>query len=158
METSRKYWNASSEEFHGQLSTKINSVLYPYIRIYAPYWEELMRFAGLRCKDRLEFPKQCSINQFLNLCHQKMIEIIDSSWEPKRDNVNILKRIDNLFIELSNAINQPNFIILQNRSFINLSLMNSQQEISKILKVMKNLLTNHREKEMVHILSKEFPF
>ncbi len=154
MNTSKKYWNESDSEFHGQLSTKINQVMYPWVKIYAHYWEELSRFAGLRCADKLKFPPNCDLSLLLQLSFDKMREIITKSFEPGRKDALILEKIDNTFKKIKNNIQNPSTHFRDHKSFIDLSLMNTVSEIKKICCVLVKELTIFNEIDIIpHIQS-----
>jgi lauroyl/myristoyl acyltransferase len=134
-QVSEKYWDASKREFHGRLATEINRRLYPYIRVFAHQWEELMRFAGLRAADKLKFPPNITVKDFLQQIHAKMDLIIENSYEPDRPDEKINDLIHTLFDKLMTKITTPDAIFRAHKSFIDLSLMNALSELEKIAKI-----------------------
>ena len=135
METSGKYWNESNEEFHGRLSTEINRVMYPYIRKYAHVWEEIMRMAVLRCADKVEFSKNCTIHKFLEEIQQKMLGVLDGSFEPDRPDNQLKILINEYFPQIINSVQNPDNILRPHKTFIDLSLMDGISELLKLCTV-----------------------
>ncbi len=135
METSKKYWNDSKEEFHGCLSTEINRVLYPYIRKYAHMWEEIMRLAVYRCADKVEFSKNCTIHNFLKELQQKMLGVLDGSYEPDRPDNQLKILIIEYFPPIINSLQNPDNILRPHKTFIDLSLMCGISELIKLCSV-----------------------
>jgi hypothetical protein len=149
METSRKYWDAPSSEFHGQLSTEINRQMYPYVRQYAPYWEEIMRFAGLRCADKIKFHKNCTLAEGIDQMQGKMISILENSWEPNRKDEALKAKITQMMPIISKSLKNPNAVIREHKSFIDLSLMSAKDEILKILCIILKICNGYSENEAV---------
>ncbi|MHA1721335.1 MAG: LpxL/LpxP family acyltransferase [Promethearchaeota archaeon] len=135
METSEKYWNSSKEEFHGRLSTEINRVMYPYIRKYAHLWEEIMRLAVMRCADKVEFPKNCTINKFLEEIQKKMLNVLDGSYEPDRPDNQLKILITEYFPPIIKSLQNPDNILRPHKTFIDLSLMDGISELLKLCSV-----------------------
>ncbi|MHA1475464.1 MAG: LpxL/LpxP family acyltransferase, partial [Promethearchaeota archaeon] len=135
MEISEKYWNESTEEFHGRLSTELNRILYPYIRKYAHVWEEIMRLSVLRCADKVEFPKNCTIHKFMEEIQQKMLTVLDGSYEPDRPDNQLKILIQDYFPPIINSLQNPDNILRSHKTFINLSLMSGISEVLKLCSV-----------------------
>jgi lauroyl/myristoyl acyltransferase len=129
MDASNKYWNAPDKEFHGRVSMEINKTMYPYIRKYAHVWEEIQNFACMRLADYLKLPANLTHKEFLSAIQQKMIAIIDGSWEPDRKDQEILNEINTQFPKAINALQSPNMIFLPHKSKVNLSMMNGLAEL-----------------------------
>ncbi|MHA1561773.1 MAG: LpxL/LpxP family acyltransferase [Promethearchaeota archaeon] len=135
IETSKKYWNESNEEFHGRLSTEINRKMYPYVRKYAHLWEEVMRLAVMRCADKVEFSKDCTIHNFLEEIQQKMLSVLDGSFEPDRPDNQLKILINEYFPPIINSLQNPDNILRSHKTFINLSLMSGISELLKLCSV-----------------------
>ncbi len=135
IETSKKFWETSNEEFHGRLSTEINRVMYPYIRKYAHMWEEIMRLAVLRCADKIKFSKNCTIHKFLEEIQQKMLGVLDGSYEPDRPDNQLKILINEHFPLIINSLQNPDKILRPHKTFIDLSLMSGISELLKLCSV-----------------------
>jgi len=142
MEISKKYWKESTEEFHGRLSTELNRVMYPYIRKYAHVWEEIMRLSVMRCADKVEFPKNCTIHNFLEKIQQKMLSVLDGSYEPDRPDNQLKILISDYFPPIikkkkkpDNILQKSDIILRPHKTFIDLSLMNGISELLKLCSV-----------------------
>jgi len=135
METSEKYWSNSKEEFHGRLSTEINQVMYPYVRKYAHMWEEIMRLAVLRCADKVKFSKNCTIHKFLEEIQQKMLGVLNGSFEPDRPDNQLKILINENFPQIINSLQNPDKILRPHKTFIDLSLMSGISELLKLCSV-----------------------
>ncbi|MCP4760963.1 MAG: hypothetical protein GY870_04215 [archaeon] len=135
MEVSKKYWNAPKKEFHGQVSTKINEIFYSYVIKYAHIWEELNVLASRRLADKIRFKAGITLVMFLNQIHDKMIYIIENSFEPGRNDKLLIKIIQNSFSEVIPIINKPDEILRKHKTKINLSQMNASSEILKLFSV-----------------------
>lgn len=153
MEVSRKYWNVHAKEFHGRLSTEINRIMYRYIRIYAPYWEEIMRFAGLRCGDKLEFPKNIEMKDLITQCIMKFDQILENSWEPNRKDEEMKNLLKMSFEKISKELKNPKMFAKDRKSFIDLSLLDAKSEITKILLVLLKILKDNKEDASYSLLS-----
>ena len=132
MQTSEKYWNASNKVFHGELSTEINRTLYPYIVSYSHMWEEIMRFSALRTADKLEFPAGCTIYSFLHQIHNKMISILENSYEPNRLDVVLKTKIEAHFPQIISAVLNPKLVVRTHKTKIMLSALNAISELQKL--------------------------
>ncbi|TFH28549.1 MAG: hypothetical protein E4G98_05260 [Promethearchaeota archaeon] len=155
MEVSRKYWNAPQAEFHGQLSTEINRVMFPWVRKYGPWWEELMRLAGLRSKDELKFDPLCNFQKMLTTIQEKMLHIIENSWEPGRKNAELKQWIADNWPPIIKAMDHPERVVRSHKTLINLSIMTSREELEKLTLVMAKEL-RIAEEFQARRLSKQF--
>ena len=149
MNTSRKYWEAPKKEFHGRMSTELNRILYPYIRVFAHQWEELMRFAGLRAADKIKFDPNITIKDFIDQLHEKMVWIIEQSYEPDRPDEQILAWIQTTFGKLKGQLSHPEVKIRAHKTYINLSLMNAISELQTLSKIAIQELTRLQEHDAV---------
>ncbi|MHA1610945.1 MAG: LpxL/LpxP family acyltransferase [Promethearchaeota archaeon] len=129
--------NESPKIIHGALSTEINKMLYPIVRKYAHVWEQLPDFATSRVSDNLIIPKVDTINELLAIIIQKMKDIIDLSYEPRRNDDYILSSIGDLEEKLQRELSEKGMISREiefTRSLpIDLSLMNSQDEFRVLI-------------------------
>ncbi|MCF2140468.1 MAG: hypothetical protein K9W44_10490 [Candidatus Lokiarchaeota archaeon] len=151
---SEKYWNAPSEEFHGRMSTEINRIMYPWVRKYAPWWEELMRLAGMRSKDELKIPANITLEEFLTTIKGKMQSVISGSWEPDRQDEQILQKIENAFQSAFEKIKSPKSIFRPHKSVIRLSLMTGMEELQKMAKIVQQECRKKGELELESIFAK----
>ncbi|MHA1674915.1 MAG: LpxL/LpxP family acyltransferase [Promethearchaeota archaeon] len=122
---------------HGALSTEINKMIYPTIRKYAHVWEQLPDFAIARTSDSLHISKVETINEILNIIIQKMKEIINQSYEPLRNDEQILSLIDNLEENLQMEISSKGLdstaIKAEAPYSLDLSLMNTRDEFRVLI-------------------------
>ncbi|WP_371802803.1 hypothetical protein [Candidatus Lokiarchaeum ossiferum] len=156
MNISQKYWDAPKKEFHGRMSTELNSILYPYIRVFAHQWEELMRFAGLRAADKIKFEANITAKDFIDQLHEKMLWIIDQSFEPDRPDDQLLAWIQTTFEELEGSLSHPEAIVRTHKTFVDLSLMNAISELQKLSTIAMQELTKLEERDAVTIFQKFF--
>ncbi len=147
METSKKYWSVSKEEYHGRLSTELNRVMYPYVRKYAHMWEEVMRLGVLRCADKIKFSKNCTIHNFLEDIQQKMLGVLNGSYEPDRSDNQLKILINDYFPPIINSLQNPDIILRSHKTFINLSLMSGISELLKLCSVAQKELTMKGESQ-----------
>ena len=122
---------------HGALSTEINKMIYPTIRKYAHVWEQLPDFATSRISDSLIFPKLDTISDCMVIIIQKMKEIINHSYEPLRNDEQILSLIENLEEKFQLDISSKGFnsaeIQIEAPYSLDLSLMNTQDEFRVLI-------------------------
>ncbi len=149
MKTSQDYWDHPDAEFHGRLSTEINRIMYPYVRQYAPYWEEIMRFAGLRCGDKIEFEKNCTLQQFLLQTKDKMIQILSNSWEPNRQDNQLVEKIEKFVPQIEAHLIDKTQIVRPHKSTIDLSLLSTKGEFKKLLGVLRKVLREKKETQAI---------
>ncbi|QEE17349.1 hypothetical protein DSAG12_03182 [Promethearchaeum syntrophicum] len=145
IETSKKYWDKSKEEFHGHLSTEINRTMYPYIRKYAHLWEEIMRLAVFRCADKVKFSKNCTIHKFLEEIQHKMLDVLEGSFEPNRPDNQLRILINERFPPIINSVQNPDNILRSHKTFISLSLMSGISELLKLCSVAQKELNSKGE-------------
>lgn len=145
MKLSEKYQNSTTQEFHGRLSTEINRVLYPFARKYAHVWEELMRLPTRRCKDELKFEANLSFAEILVKSKDKMISILEGSFEPERNDQGIKNQINESFKQIESKLQNPKAIFRQHKTKIDLSIMDSLSEISKICNIMETEFSKLKE-------------
>ncbi len=135
MQASKDNWDKSNKEFHGNLSLEINKVVYHQVRRYAHMWEEIMRFAGRRAADEIQFPPGHTVKAFIEDINHKMLSILEKSFEPERNDAALIAAITENFPKIIASINSPNEIIREHKTFIDLSLMNSISELLKVCAV-----------------------
>ncbi|MHA1610610.1 MAG: hypothetical protein ACTSYU_01040, partial [Promethearchaeota archaeon] len=154
MDTSRKYWDAPKEEFHGQVSTEINKVMFPWVRKYGPWWEELMRLAGLRSKDELKFESNCNFQSMISTIQEKMQHIIENSWEPGRKSADLKKWITDKWQPILKALKDPEKIVRSHKTLVKLSIMTSREELEKLSLVAAKELRTAEEFQALRALKK----
>ncbi|MHA1617970.1 MAG: LpxL/LpxP family acyltransferase [Promethearchaeota archaeon] len=154
MDTSRKYWDAPKEEFHGQVSTEINKVMFPWVRKYGPWWEELMRLAGLRSKDELKFESNCNFQSMISTIQEKMQHIIENSWEPGRKSADLKKWITDKWQPILKALKDPEKIVRSHKTRVKLSIMTSREELEKLSLVAAKELRTAEEFQALRALKK----
>ena len=151
---SQQFWDAPMEDFHGRMSTEINRIMYPWVVKYAPWWEELMRLAGMRSKDELKIPANITLKEFLSLIQEKMHVVIDGSWEPGRKDSDWMESIDQTFQKIFQNLKSPEVLFREHKSRINLTCMTSQQEMQKLTQIAKQECEKKGEKTSAGYLSK----
>jgi lauroyl/myristoyl acyltransferase len=134
-EMSRILKDAPLKEFHGRLSTEINKQINPYLRMYAHLWEEIMNFGRFRLTDKVGFEPGIELHEFINQIREKMISIIDTSFEPDRKDEEILDLIQQSFPSISAALDKPGEILRKHKTNIDLSLMDGISELLKLCNV-----------------------
>jgi len=134
-EMSRKLKDAPLKEFHGRLSTEINRQINRYLRIYPHLWEEIMNFGRFRLADKVRFEPGIKIHEFLDQIREKMISIINTSFEPDRKDEEILDVIQKNFPVISSALDKPSEILRHHKTKINLSLLDGISELLKLCNV-----------------------
>ncbi|WP_371805264.1 LpxL/LpxP family acyltransferase [Candidatus Lokiarchaeum ossiferum] len=145
MKISEEYQNSTTQEFHGRMSTEINRVLYPFARKYAHVWEELMRLPTRRCKDELCFESNSTIANIIGKSKQKMISILEDSFEPERNDKEIKKVIQKFFNKIESDLNDPQKNFRNHKTKIDLSIRDSLSEMCKICQVLNNELSKLTE-------------
>jgi lauroyl/myristoyl acyltransferase len=150
-EISKKYWDAPDKEFHGRLSTEINQILFPYCQKYLHIWEEINNFATVRIEDSLKFEAGCSVFNFLSQIKEKMLGIIEGSFEPDRKDDEIINLIELYFPKILGALKNPSNVLRNHKTKINLSRMSSIEEMVKLCKVSMLELKKYDELEVIAI-------
>ena len=151
-EISRKYKDAPLNEFHGRLSTEINKQINPYLRVYAHLWEEIMNFGRFRIADKIRFEPGIKIHDFLDQIREKMILIINTSYEPDRKDEVILDVIQKNFPIISAALEKPDEILRSHKTKIDLSLMDGVSELFKLCNVAEKELKAKDQNEAAKIM------
>ncbi|MHA1675243.1 MAG: LpxL/LpxP family acyltransferase [Promethearchaeota archaeon] len=147
MDISQKYWDAPKEEFHGQVSTEINRIMFPWVHKYGPWWEELMRVAGLRSKDELKFDPNCNLQTMLSTIQGKMLHIIENSWEPGRKSAELKQWITDNWSSILKALDHSEKVVRTHKTIIKLSIMTSREELEKLALVFAKELRTAEEFE-----------
>ncbi|MHA1730242.1 MAG: hypothetical protein ACTSWY_16145, partial [Promethearchaeota archaeon] len=135
MEVSRKNWESPEKVFHGIISIELNNTLHPYILKFIHCWEQLVRFGISIRKNHLEFPPVCSCREFLKRIQLKIKEILEGSFEPHRNDKQILQTINEHFPKILNELKNPGDILRQNKTNIDLALMDGKSKIVKLCMV-----------------------
>jgi hypothetical protein len=146
----------SVKEFNGAVSTEINKVLYCEIRKYPHCWEEITGFATMRIADKLVFPKHIKVQDVINLTIQKMKWIVDLSYEPKRNDDELIKIIEALEESLKISVKEPEKIFRSHKTFINLSMMSAINELKKLSEIIGSQLYSLGEIKSAMILIDSF--
>jgi lauroyl/myristoyl acyltransferase len=154
METSRKYWDAPENEFHGRVSTAINKTLYPYVWQYTHVWEEIMRLWALRIADKIEFPAKITLEQFVKEIQTKMHQILEGSYEPDRPDNVLIVLIDEFLPQILKSLKTPKAILRPHKTKIMLTGMNGIQEMLKLCRVIQKELTAKGETQSLLLLNK----
>ncbi|MHA1729803.1 MAG: lysophospholipid acyltransferase family protein [Promethearchaeota archaeon] len=132
MEVSRRYKDASKKEFYGRISTEINKKLNPYLRVYAHLWEEIMNFVPYRIADWVRFEEGIKVIEFLTQIKNKMQTILEYSFEPDRKDEKLLQIINESYPDILETLKNPQEILRQRKTKINLSKMDAVSEILKL--------------------------
>jgi hypothetical protein len=147
MEISKTYWDAPKKELYGRISTEINKILNPYVKIYAHLWEEIMNFATFRIADKIRFESNTSLIDFITQTKGKMETIIEYSYEPERKDEEIIRIINQTFDEAKKMLKNPETILRSRKSVIRLSKMDGISEILKLARIARKELSNKNELE-----------
>ena len=130
------------KEFHRQLSYALNKEIHPYLFKYAHVWEELMAFGGYVYKNRLKFPANYSTEDFLGNVQEKMLGMVENSYEPNRDDKNLRRGIEKGFSQAIRELRVPKKPICENKTFIQYFDQDGKSERSKVL----NAVASHLHK------------
>ncbi|MHA1849321.1 MAG: hypothetical protein ACTSXU_16875, partial [Promethearchaeota archaeon] len=164
-ETSRKFMKAGRKAFHGEMSTAINQVLFPYCLSYIHCWEEIMTFATRVMNMKVQFPKGTSIVQFIEKIHDfEKNQLILNTHEPGREDSRILEWIDDTWhhvksmIKVSGIDDKKPF--LDRKSYIKLGGLETRGMFQKVIGVAMKLFKDKGLLEIsryLEIRSREIP-
>ncbi len=135
MEVSRRYWNAPKKVLYGMISTQINKTLNPYLRAYAHMWEEIMNFSKFRIADHIKFEPGVKLSEFMNQIKNKMLSVIEYSFEPNRKDEEIVLIITNEFDTILNSLEKPDELLRSHKTKIDLSRLDGVSELLKLCMV-----------------------
>jgi lauroyl/myristoyl acyltransferase len=142
------------KHYHGAMSLELNKILCPYLAKYLHMWEEINNFTSFRGTDELKIPKNTTLVQFVELIKKKIRQIIEGSWEPERDDVQILQEFEVNIMSIMNglATSQPSGcpppespIVRDKKCRINLIGLDIKGEIIKLLRVLDRILLEQKE-------------
>ncbi|WP_371805046.1 LpxL/LpxP family acyltransferase [Candidatus Lokiarchaeum ossiferum] len=146
MQASKDYMDKPDKEFHGHVSTEINKVVYNQVRRYAHIWEEIMKFTERRVADKINFPPNHTMKQFLEDVLQKMHSILDKSFEPDRKDAQLHAVIDEIAPKIVVSLQNPDRILRPHKTFIDLSLMDGVSELLKLCSASRKELVAKEER------------
>lgn len=139
-QVSNKYWNESSKIFLGEMSIKLNQIFAPHLRKYNHIWEEFRKFST-RCSDSFEIEANWTNNDLIKSIQQKIINLLDQSYESNRDDKKILEMVDTIIKILRKELDDPILDTIVKPNLIDLSFKSANQEIITLL---NSLIHNFR--------------
>lgn len=138
MEMEEEGPNYAKKERYGMFSYRINQIINPYIAAYLHCWESIWGFAR-RGNLRLSIPESKRYSDFLRTVMNWLKIFIDNSFVPNRKDTEILEKINEIE-SIADALNGKSYIAINEsfsipRSFIDVSLLSSNQVLKKISRV-----------------------
>jgi lauroyl/myristoyl acyltransferase len=124
---------ASQKVYYGELTTTLNRIMSPYLRSWAHCWEEILNFGRMRLRDTLHFEANITRKQFLEKTQEKLLAIIENSYEPGRNDEILSRKIQDHFPKTIAKLSEPEGPFYEKPSWINLSKMSSTSEFQKLL-------------------------
>lgn len=142
------------KQFYGELATKLNQMLFPYLAAYPHVWEEVHNFTVSRSGDEIYFPINITLQSFISQCHSKLLWILENSYEPNR-NDELIKQILNVdFPRMYNAIREPNRVLFNHKTRIRLNNLSGLQSFQKLSRILQNMMKKCAEIDADFFLTK----
>jgi lauroyl/myristoyl acyltransferase len=163
MEISKKNRTKNKKEFYSMLSLAINEVLHPYIIKYIHMWEEIVNFGVKINSNYIHFSSKTTLINLIEIIHEKILEILENSYEPSRKDTEIVNIIKRNFQMIIKKLKKPNEKFGNNAFKFKLSPSNGKGEIMNLCLLAKKILDIKSEsecselmREMIHNLKSLF--
>jgi hypothetical protein len=156
-ELSKKLKNASEEEFHGQMSYKLNQQLSRFLLQYPHIWEELIALGKWRKSLVWKFDKTITRNEFLIKMEENILYLLKKSYVPNYSSLEFQNTINKIFIDAKSQLKQLNLFVLPNNFRINYFSTNYKTELYHIFQVLIQLFRRIGENEVAYIFEKSIP-
>ncbi|MHA1716857.1 MAG: hypothetical protein ACTSXP_14525, partial [Promethearchaeota archaeon] len=128
--------------------TAINRILFPYALKYIHIWEELMPAWSRINKVYIKFHAGASIREIIKITREKLEGLVNSSFEPGRDDAQLVAWINTVFKHVDQMLyehvtgcgSQDEIFRLRNKAYIHLGGLPTLAQINKTFSVLKILL------------------
>jgi lauroyl/myristoyl acyltransferase len=142
-----------TKKFHGVMSLELNNLLMPFIRKFAHTGSQIPGFGVNDLGDYMKIKPNCEIGEFVKKICQKMLNILNMSYVPKRNDDEIIKLIKISFKEIFSMLKNPSKILWNKGKVVNLSALDSYSELNKLSSILKKVLIDNNEKSSLNSLS-----
>ncbi|MBD3187994.1 hypothetical protein GF325_14250 [Candidatus Bathyarchaeota archaeon] len=139
----------AGKEFHGRISTAINSLLFPYTLSYMAYWEEIMTFGSRVLDGKITLPKNSTFQEIIEIIEKELQGLIENSYELERKDQFIINFIRSTMDELRQVHAQESKehdqdVRLHRKSSILIGGLTTREQLEKIFGVITKILKEAR--------------
>ena len=165
LEISEQFKEEEDKIIHGELAIAINKMLYPYMIKYIHCNEELTGIGSRVFNVKIKLPKELTLQNIIEKIQKWVIELIENSYEPERNDEKLIEEIMSIF-NIYNSILKENQSkrgkrVLKHNGIIRLGGMEPRAQIKKLLLIINLLLrerasinfeTSTINKKIAHVL------
>ena len=134
-EITHNHSTAPKKEYYGRISTELNRILASHLRRYAHVWSEFKNWGAGQIADKLVIPAKSSHAKFCQLLHEKMVAIVEGSFEPGRDDDELLGTVEKTVKNLEVGLIHPVQILRKKEWEIDLTGMLAVGELMYLAKI-----------------------